>query len=298
MGSFRRIIVGLAVPVLIVTSACTNHAGPADGKREAVAKDAKAAALLPKEIKERGVLRVGGDAGVPPYLMKRGGKILGFEADLIHALGDVLGLKVEITNTRFASLVAGLTSDRIDIAMSDFSDTEERQQQVDFVDYTESGQILLVRKGNPKKLKTPADLCGHAVSAPKGTVSADIAKEQAKKCVEQRKKTVDVQLYQTSAESQVALQNGRADAIATDYAIATYQAKRSNGELEVVGKLFEKGYHGAAMTKGNTQLRKAIIAGFETLLKNGEYERILAKWNLKQMAMDKIVVNATGRENN
>lgn len=247
--------------------------------------------LLPAAVRKAGVVKVGGSTDVAPYLSVNGANLVGVEADFMTALGRTLGVKFEVSNTKFAAMVPGLQSRRFDVAMADFSDTKERQQQVTFVDYSRAGQILIVPKGNPLKLRTVPDLCGHSAAGPTGSLSVDIAMAQSKKCTDAGKSAVKVQRYPTAAESALALRSGRVDTLAIDYGIASSLVKQSGGKLELVGGLFGKGFHGAAFRKGDKDLQKALAAAFTTIMKNGTYKKVLRQWNLPQMSMDKVVTN-------
>ncbi|MEO8925265.1 MAG: ABC transporter substrate-binding protein [Caldimonas sp.] len=249
--------------------------------------------MLPASIREAGVLKVGGETSLPPYLFLDNGKLTGIEANMMLALGKALGIKIEVTNTKFAAMVAGLVSKRFDVAMSDFSDTLERQKQVTFIDYTRAGQILVVAKGNPKGIHALTDLCGKSAAGPAGSLSVALAVEQSKKCTDEGKPAVDVQQYPTGAETQLALQNGRADAMAIDYAIGSYNVQQVPDKIESVGKPFSLGYHGAAVPRNDKQLQAALEAGLNGLISNGVYLKILNKWKVPQMAMDKALINGT-----
>ncbi|WP_433469526.1 ABC transporter substrate-binding protein [Spirillospora sp. CA-128828] len=253
--------------------------------------DTAARDLLPDGVRKSNVLKVGGSTDIAPYLSVNGKNLVGVEADFMTALGRTLGVKFEVGNTKFAAMVPGLQSRRFDVAMADFSDTLERQKQVTFVDYTRAGQILIVPKGNPLKLKAVADLCGHSAAGPTGSLSVDIAMAQSKKCTDSGEGAVNVQRYPTAAESALALQSGRIDTLAIDYGIASSLVQQSQGKLQLTGGLFGKGFHGAAFRKDDQALQKAFTAAFTTLMKNGTYKRILDHWNLPQMSLDKVVTN-------
>lgn len=282
----------------VAPGAASDGASAANGLAASVAVgklsvDKAARGLLPAEIRKANVIKVGGSTDVAPYLSVSGSNLVGVEADFMTALGRTLGVRFQVSNTKFAAMVPGLQSRRFDVAMADFSDTPERQKQVTFVDYTRAGQILIVPKGNPLKLKTVADLCGHSAAGPTGSLSVDIANEQSKKCTDAGKDPVNVQRYPTAAESALALNSGRVDTLAIDYGIASSLVKQSKGKLQVVGDLFGKGYHGAAFRKDDKDLQKAFAAAFTTLMKNGTYGKILRQWNLPQMSVDKVVTNGT-----
>lgn len=301
----RMICASVAAAALVMNITVPSNAaeaGSGDGSAAPIAGldiadgitvDEKARKLLPTDIRNSGVLKVGGETTLPPYLFLDGGNLTGIEANLMSALGKALGLKVEVTNTKFAAMVTGLVSRRFDVAMSDFSDTLERQKQVTFVDYTRAGQILVVAKGNPKGIRTLADLCGKSAAGPTGSLSVALAKEQSKKCTDEGKPAVDVQQYPTAAETQLALQNGRADALAIDYAIGSYNVQQVPDKIELTGEPFALGYHGAAVRRDDKDLQAALEAGLNGLIENGVYTKILAKWKAPQMAMGKVLINGT-----
>lgn len=309
MKNFTRKIAASIAAIGLTASlvACENNDGAGDDENhsgedtsafaptdvlEGLTKSDEAAAALPEEIRQAGALHIGGETTLPPYLYKGDGGITGIEADLMQALGATLDVKIDLTNTGFDSMIIGLTSNRLDVAMSDFSDTLERQKQVDFVDYTQTGQQLIVLKGNPEGIKTVADLCGLSAAGPTGSLSVDLAKRQSKKCEAEGKPKVDVQDYPSGSEAQLALENGRVNAMGTDYAIARYQVEQAKGKLETTGDLFEVGYHGAAVAKDDAELQEALTLGFEHMMEDGAYEKILDKWDVPQMAMDGPEVNA------
>lgn len=211
----------------------------------------------------------------------------------MQALEKVLDVKIKVINTGFSSMIIGLLSQRVDVAMSDFSDTPEREKQVDFVDYTKTGQMLIVADGNPLKIYNVADLCGHVAAGPTGSLSVQLAEEQSGKCLAEGKEKVVVNKYPSGADTYLALQAGRVDASGIDYAIAAHQVEASGGKLALAGELFALGYHGAALPKDNPKLRDALLKAFASIYRQGAAEKILAKWNVSQMLMQAPAINAT-----
>ena len=106
----------------------------------AVTKDAAAAALLPANIKSSGTIQVGVDATYPPNEYKdANGSPTGWSVDLTNALGKVLGLKVDFNIETFDNILPKLKGGNLDMGMSSFTDTLEREKQVDFVNYYSAG---------------------------------------------------------------------------------------------------------------------------------------------------------------
>ena len=73
------------------------------------------------------------------------------DADLAKALGQVMGLKADVQNVTFDSIIPGLAAGKYDLGMSSFTDTKEREATVDFVTYADGRHVVLRqgRRGGP-----------------------------------------------------------------------------------------------------------------------------------------------------
>ena len=105
-----------------------------------------------------GVVRVASGVSFPPmeYFDTDNKTVLGFDADLGKALGEVLGVEFEFQNTNFDGIIGGLNAGRYDLSLTSMIDKKERQAEVDFVDYLNSGVTFMVLKGNPEGLTEQA----------------------------------------------------------------------------------------------------------------------------------------------
>ncbi|MET8944821.1 ABC transporter substrate-binding protein [Streptomyces sp. NPDC004542] len=263
------------------------------------------AGKLPADIRKAGVIKVGSDIAYPPVEVMQGGKAVGIDPDIADALGKQLGVKFEFQNGKFDNLIVGLQAKRFQVLMSAMNDTKDRQNGinsdtgkkvgngVDFVDYFTAGTSILVQKGNPKGIKSLDDLCGKVVALQKGTTSEGIAKAQNKKCTKDGKKAIDLQTFDTDPEALLRLKQGASVADLNDFPVAAYNAKTSGGgkDFEVVGDQIEAGPYGIAVSKENTQLRDALQAAMAAIIKSGEYQKILEKWNVTQGAVTESKIN-------
>jgi polar amino acid transport system substrate-binding protein len=122
-----------------------------------------------------GVLTVATSPDFPPYeSIDDNGRYVGFDIDMAYAIGETLGLKVEIVPTEFDGIITAVSTGKADIGMSGLSVTEERKQSVDFtVNIANEAQVIIVKKGSP--IKTPADLAGKRVGSQSGTTGFDLA---------------------------------------------------------------------------------------------------------------------------
>lgn len=119
----------------------------------------------------------------PPYEFIQNSEIVGFDIDLINAIGEKLGKKVIMKNFDFNGLMAALTSKNVDMIVAGLGKTVEREKYVSFsVPYltekdTAATSILYRLSDGFKEIQ---DLNGKIVGVQLGTVWATILEEIAK----------------------------------------------------------------------------------------------------------------------
>ncbi|MCX5142873.1 MULTISPECIES: ABC transporter substrate-binding protein [unclassified Streptomyces] len=299
----------IAVAGTMLLTACgdqtKNDSGDsASAKASDGASASSPADLLPADIKSKGVIKVGSDIAYPPVEFKdKSGKTVGIDPDLADALGKELGVEFQFENGTFDTLVTGLRAKRYDLAMSAMTDTKDRQEGidpetkkkvgegVDFVDYFTAGVSIYTKKGDDQGIKTWADLCGKKIAVQRNTVSHDLAKAESKKCTGGKK--IAIEPYDNDLQAQTRLRSGGADAGSSDFPVAAYAVKTSGGgkDFQIVGDQVEAAPYGIAIAKGNDQLTKAVQAALEAIIKNGEYEKIIAKWGVEAGAVTEAKLN-------
>ncbi|MEW2250711.1 ABC transporter substrate-binding protein [Streptomyces sp. NPDC006975] len=275
----------------------SQSSGPASGT-------APLADKLPQAIRDKGVIKVGSDiAYAPVEFTDSSGKTAGIDPDIADAMGKQLGVKFQFDNGTFDTLITGLRSKRYDIAMSAMTDTKDRQEGidsdtgkkvgegVDFVDYFTAGVSIYTQKGKDQGIKTWADLCGKKIVVQRGTTSEDLAKSEAKKCP--AGKALSIEAFDTDQQAQTRLRAGGANAGSSDFPVAAYAVKTSGGgkDFQIVGEQVEAAPYGIAVGKGNTQLREALKAALDAIIKNGEYNKILQKWGVTDGAVQAAAIN-------
>ncbi|CAL9306242.1 MULTISPECIES: ABC transporter substrate-binding protein [unclassified Streptomyces] len=302
-------VAATAVAGAMLLTACgdqtQNGASEKETKGSAVAS-APLADKLPKDIRDKGVIKVGSDIAYAPVEFKdKDGKTVGIDPDLADAMGKQLGVKFQFENGTFDTLITGLRAKRYDIAMSAMTDTKDRQQGidsetkkkvgegVDFVDYFNAGVSIYTKKGDDKGIKSWADLCGKKIVVQRGTVSEDLAKSESKKCVDGKKPAITIEAFDTDQLAQTRLRAGGADAGSSDFPVAAYTVKTSGGgnDFQIVGEQVEAAPYGIAVAKNNTQLRDAIKAALDAIIANGEYKKVLDKWGVAQGAVTEAKIN-------
>jgi polar amino acid transport system substrate-binding protein len=155
--------------------------------------------------------------------------------------------------------------------------TEKRQQEIDFIPYFTAGTGILVQTGNSKNIQSMADLCGKNVAVQIGTIQVDQLNAQNEQCTQK----ISITTFDQNPLAVEQLKLGRADAETADYPVAAYDAKLSDGALEIAGPQFEAAPYGIGLRKDSTQLNAALTKALRAIMDNGEYDKILADWNLQ-----------------
>jgi polar amino acid transport system substrate-binding protein len=121
----------------------------------------------------------------------------------------------------FDSIIPSLVSGKADIAANTMFVTPARAKQVLFTDILlYNSEALFVAKGNPKNIKTLADLCGGTGATYKGTVWTPMLEKASKECP--AGKSIDVRLYTTSDLALQDIVAGRIDGALVDQYAGLY----------------------------------------------------------------------------
>lgn len=253
--------------------------------------DPAVVAKVPAAVKSKGTLTVAADASYAPNEFKdANGTVVGWDADLAKALGQVMGLKVNVVNAVFATIIPGLKAGRYDLGMSSFTDTKDREKTVDFVTYYSAGTSFFVNASGGPTINSLADLCGKKVSVESGTTQEIDAKGQSPKCTKAGKPAVNVQVYKDQSGANLALSSGRADVSMADSPVAAYQVKQSNGKFKLSGQPYGTAPYGIAIPKNNG-MAPAVLAALQDLIKSGVYSNILNKWGVSVGAIQNPQIN-------
>ena len=249
------------------------------------------AAQVPAGIKAKGTLIVAADATYAPneFIGSDGHTVVGMDADLAAALGQVLGLKVKMVNATFDTIIPGLASGKYNLGISSFTDTKVREKTVDFVTYFVAGTSFYVKASGGPDVTSLAGLCGHKVAVEKGTTQQADAQAQAPKCASAGK-PVTLLIFNDQNAVNLALSSGRADVAMADSPVAAYQVKQSNGTFKLSGQPYGTAPYGIAIPK-NSGMAGPVLATLKHLMANGTYTKILDKWGVQEGAISTPVIN-------
>ncbi|TPW74548.1 ABC transporter substrate-binding protein [Schumannella soli] len=285
--------VALAAVTALTLSGCVNNetdTPAASGGASDVKKDEAAAKLLPADIVESGTLTLGTDATYAPNEFKDAdGNPIGWEIELADAMAGKLGLKTKYQVAKFDNIIPGITGGKYDVGLSSFFDTQERQKQVDMIDYYQAGIQWATPAG---KTVDPDNACGITLAVQNGTTEAlDDGPAKSKACTDAGKAEIKLLGYDTQDDATAAVTLGRADALSADSPVTLYAVKQSKGKLEVSGDPYSVFLYGMPIAKDRGTLGQALQAALQSLQDDGTYAKILKKWGVEDGAIDKIDIN-------
>jgi polar amino acid transport system substrate-binding protein len=292
----NRIRLSITTVVFLVTglvaAACSSGTGTATPAASPSKAVSSIAAQVPAAIRSQGTLTVAADATYAPneFIGPDGHTVVGMDADLAQALGQVMGLKVNVVNATFNTIIPGIVSGKYGLGMSSFTDTKARQQTLDFVTYFVAGTSFYVKTSGGPNITSLSDLCGHKVAVEKGTTQQADSQAQSGKCTSAGKPAVSVEIFNDQNAVNLALSSGRADVAMADSPVAAYQVKQSSGMFKLTGQPYGTAPYGIAMPKNNG-MAKPVQAALKALIANGTYKQILDKWGIQAGAISNPVIN-------
>ncbi|MER9934212.1 ABC transporter substrate-binding protein [Mesorhizobium sp. M0088] len=264
-------------------------------------KSDKAAAAIPHDFKfaREGYLTVATNPWDPPVgtYATDAKTVVGTDPDLAVLVAETLGLKLDLVSVAWADWPLGLSSGKYDAVISNVTVTEERKEKFDFSTYRKDVLGFYVKTDSPiTSIKEPKDIAGLKVITGAGTNQEKIILEWDRENVAAGLKPAEVQYYDDSGASQLALQSGRADVEFNPNATLSYGAAVS-GKTRLVG-IVSGGWpltaEIAIATRKDSGLATALTLAINEVIANGKYGEVLKKWSLVAEGIDKSATNPQG----
>lgn len=218
-----------------------------------------------------GVLNVGTNAEFPPFeYVNDDGEADGFDIALIKAIGEKMGVEVQVDNMEFASLVSSIGS-KIDVSIAGMTITEERARTVDFsAPYYQAVQYVILPQGS--EIASADDLKGKAIGVQLGTTGDFIAEEIEDATTSQYNKGIDAVND---------LVNGRLDCVIIDKNPALVFEEKFEGQVVSVDGAqfgFEAEEYAIAIPKGDSALADKINAALQELIDDGTFDTLVSQY--------------------
>ena len=218
-------------------------------------------------------LIVGLDDQFPPMGFRdENNELVGFDIDLVKAVGEKLGMEVELTPIDWTTKELELNGDKVNLLWNGLTITPERQETMLMSPaYIANAQVVLVQADSG--ITTLADLSGKTVGL-QDTSSADAAfaaTDVAASC-EVIKAAENTSLLND-------LKIGRLDAVVIDKVVADYYLAQEGNEglVQLEEQLADEEY-GIAFKKGNDELADKVLTALQELVDDGTAAEISQKW--------------------
>jgi polar amino acid transport system substrate-binding protein len=259
-----------------------------------VSVDDALAKKVPEDIASDGVLAVGSDTTYAPseFLDEDGETIIGFDVDLFGLVAQKLGLEAEFETASFDSIIAGVGSGKYEVGVSSFTVNPERMQQANMISYFSAGTQWSTKKGNPNDVD-PDDACGLNIAVQKATVQVDDITARSEECEAAGKDPITIDQYEGQDEATSAVVSGKDDAGLADSPVMAYAVSQTNGQLELLGDVYDAAPYGYVVAKDQTDFAQAIADAVQSLIDDGSYQKVLEKWGVEAGAIDDPTVNPT-----
>lgn len=224
------------------------------------------------EVIKDGTLTVCTHLPYEPFQYNEGGKVVGFDVDLMDLVAKKLDLTQDIFNTPFEGIETGqsMNTGKCDVAAAGMTITDERAKVMDFSDpYFDATQALLVPKGSD--VTSLEDLSGKTLGVQIGTTGEQYANENAPDDVE-------LKVFEDLALLTTAVKSGSIEAGINDNTVLyDYVAKNSD---TAVATEFDTGeQYGFAVAKDqNDALLKTVNEVLAQAKKDGAYDKIYKKY--------------------
>ena len=215
-------------------------------------------------------LYVGTNAEFAPYEYLENGKMVGFDIELMDAIGEELGYEIVWNNMSFDGLLPALQMKKIDAVIAGMSQTPERQKAVTFsMPYllfsSDEHYVIVNEESNYVKKE---ELNGKKIGVQIGTMQEEFAKDLGGL----------PQLYNSWTGALMDLQQNKIDAVIIADVSGEEYLKTMKGikKIDVV----EENFPGAsiALRKGETELAEQINQAILKIDAEGKYLEILKKY--------------------
>jgi len=288
-----RLEIAFVATGALALSGCSSSSDSSDSLTQTEAATAEKvdaiANTVPEDIKSSGKLIIGVNIPYAPNEFKDpDGKIVGFDVDLMNAIAGTLGLTPEYREADFAKIIPSIQGGTFNVGMSSFTDSKEREEQVDFVTYFNAGTLWAQLAGGDVD---PENACGKKVAVQATTVQeTEELPARSQKCTDAGQSEIVIIPFDSQDAATNAVVLGQADAMSADSSVTLYAIKQTNGKLVQAGEVFDSAPYGWPVEK-DSALAQSLLQALEHLIETGQYKEIASNWGLEEGMIDKPVIN-------
>lgn len=228
---------------------------------------------LLKQVLDKGTLVAGMEGNWAPwsYHDLDTNEVIGYDADTAKAIGEKLGVEVQIVEAPWESLFAGLDDGRYDIVINGVEVTDERSEKYDFSEpYAYIHTALVVRKDN-EEIKSFDDLKGKKTVNSIGSTYMELAESYGASAA-------GVSTLNDTIQNVI---DGRADAtLNADVSIYDYLNQQPDANIKIVATTEDASHVAIPIRKGDetASFEKAVNAAIEELKADGTLAELSEKY--------------------
>jgi polar amino acid transport system substrate-binding protein len=291
----KRAALGMAAAAALALSlsACGGSDDKSSNVTANTSVDKALADKVPAAVKADGKILVGTDTTYAPseFLGTDGKTATGFDIDVFNLVAAKLGLKAEFQTATFGDIIPGVTqSGKYEIGVSSFTVNDERKASSLMVSYYNAGTQWAVKKGNPAGVQ-PDEACGKKIAVQKDTVQVDDVTNRSKKCTDGGKGAITVDPYPAQDAATNAVVSGKDDAMLADSPVCAYAVKQTDGQLQLLGSIYDSAPYGYVVKKDQTAFAEAIRDALKAIIADGSYQKALQKWGVEAGAVTAPAIN-------
>ncbi len=266
---FRKVMTLAMAAVLgaSLLAGCGNSAKDTQDNAPAESTTGAAATSTVPTVTE-GKLIMATNAYFPPYEYYEGNEIVGIDVEIAEAIGEKLGLEVEVQDMEFDSIITAVSTGKADIGLAGMTVTPERQKNINFTDTYATGiQSVIVREDSD--IQTIDDLQGKKIGVQLSTTGDIKASEQFGE--------ENVEKFNKGNDAVMALSQGKIDAVIIDNQPALSYVASTDG-LKILDTQYAEEEYAACIAKGNDALLDAVNGALAELKEDGTIQSILDKY--------------------
>ena len=225
------------------------------------------------KLVEAGKLTVCTHLPYAPFQSNEGGKVVGFDIDMMDLVAKKLGVTQTVVDTPFEGIKSGqdLNTGKCDVAAAGMTIKPERAEVIDFsVPYFNATLALLIHKG--AGYDSLESFKGKKLGVQSGTVGKDFVAS---------KKIADLtpSEFEDLATLQQALATNQIEGAVNDLPVWSDYIKKNPGKFEVSAEFDTGDLYGFGIKKGgNPELLKTVNAVITAARADGTYNKIYEKW--------------------
>jgi polar amino acid transport system substrate-binding protein len=249
------------------------------------ATSASAQVTPPKRFADKGKIVFCSDLSYPPWslLDPQTSKPAGVEIELSDDIAKLMGVTAEHKNIQFDGLIPATQAGQCDAIISTLIDKPARREVLDFVDYANEGNVVIVLTKSDLFVQDLTGLTGMKVVVQSGSqVEQDLVTANDK-LKSEGKPPMQIVALPDNINAMQQLFAGLVDAYYAVPEQATYLNSQRPNSVKLASPTLGARPVGIATAKRDKDLHDAIQAAFDQLQANGQYNALLTKAGLQSL---------------